>query len=754
MKKYIILYTSCLLSFAALTFASDKNSAAEKDSTSADVTELVMVIGYQDNIKDMQGSAQLVTKDEIRQQNYDDINRALSKVPGVYVREEDGFGLFPNISLRGVDTTRNAKLTMMEDGIMIAPAPYSAPAAYYSPTAGRMSGLEVLKGSSQIKYGPHTTGGVINYLSTPIPNKRKFYLKSTFGSFNEFRNHAYIGNSITSKAGKFGFLVEGFARQNDGFKRIDETPDFKEGDKTGFKKFDTTAKLSWQPNTNLYQLLELKFGSSNLNANETYLGLSTEDFRLNPNRRYSASRFDNIDSEQSQLSLRYSISPNNYLDVVTTLYQTEFKRNWYKLSKINGENPAIVMVTPGVLQDCMQGLAACDLTIRANNRRYSSNGIEAAMFSRFSTGEIEHEIMLGIRQHKDDITRFQWQDIYSQAENGTISTITAGIPGAAGDRYQKTNALAVFIQDTMDIGNWSITPGIRYEMLDQISEDPGGTLQSTGASGRDGKNSFNMQALGVGANYQFNQNWNVFGGIHTGFSPPSPRATRSGLDPETSTAIELGLRYSNYSQSLAIEATVFHTSFKDLIVIDNIGGAGTGDSENFGEVDSQGLEFAVQFDAGLAYGWDLSNPYYFSMTYTDATQQNNAQSTDPESIFSFGQQGNKIPYIPDLTFSLGTSLEAERWGVFLSGNYVSDTYTSASNVVEQVNGNGVADARFGKTDSYFVLDFSTQYHINDKVKVFAGIQNLLDDKYIVSRQPDGVRGGMPRFLYTGIAIDF
>ena len=196
----------------------------------ASVLDKIMVIGNPANIEKIPGSAQVVTKEDIRQQNYDDINRVLRKVPGVYVREEDGFGLFPSISLRGVDTTRNSKITIMEDGVMMSPAPYTAPAAYYSPTAGRMSGLEVLKGSSQIKYGPHTTGGVINYLSTSIPTKEKAYLKSTFGSFNEQRTHAYVGNTFDAgDAGQFGILLEAYRRQSDGFKKIDESDDFRSG---------------------------------------------------------------------------------------------------------------------------------------------------------------------------------------------------------------------------------------------------------------------------------------------------------------------------------------------------------------------------------------------------------------------------------------------------------------------------------------------------------------------------------------------
>ena len=733
--------------------------AAEKEPAEAEnrasVLDKIMVIGNPANIEKTPGSAQLVTKEDIRQQNYDDINRVLRKVPGVYIREEDGFGLFPSISLRGVDTTRNSKITVMEDGIMMSPAPYTAPAAYYSPTAGRMSGVEVLKGSSQIKYGPHTTGGVINYLSTPIPTKEKAYLKSTLGSFNEQRTHAYVGNTFDAgSAGQFGVLVEGYRRQSDGFKRIDETPDFRNGEDTGFDKTDTTLKLSWEPNTSIYQRLEFKYGASDLDANETYLGLSQTDFNADPTRRYSASRFDNIKSEQEQTSLRWSISPTDEIDVITTVYQTDFKRNWYKLSKIDGQKPPGVMETPGTAQACMKGNAACDLKVKANNRSYQTQGIESVGYFRFGTDDVQHEVMAGIRLHQDEITRFQWEDTYAQAANGTITNMTPGVPGDAGDRFQKTEALALFVQDTIDIGALTVTPGVRYEMLDQISEDPKGTLQSAGGTkGRDGSNSFNVSAYGVGAAYQFNDQWTGFGGIHTGFSTPSPRGTRGGLDPETSTAFEIGTRYTNAPKAFAAESTFFYTAFKDLIVIDNVGGTGTGLDENFGEVDTYGLEFALQYDAGLANNWGISNPSYLSVTYTNAEQKNDSTSTDAESIFSYGKAGNAVPYIPELTLSLGTGIESKKWGAFISGNYVSETYTSANNVANQINGAGDPDARYGKTDSYFTTDLTAFYRINDTVKLFGGVQNLFDEAYVVSRQPDGARGSLPQFVYAGIEMD-
>ena len=580
------------------------------------------------------------------------------------------------------------------------------------------------------------------------------------GSFGELRTQAYVGNTIDTAAGKFGFLVEGYRRKNDGFKTIDKTADFRDGDDTGFTKTDGVIKLSWEPDTEIYQRLEFKYGRSELDANETYLGLSEADFKADPLRRYAASRFDNIETEQDNSYLRYAVSPTDNLDSITTLYSTDFKRNWYKLKdlrNVNGNTIGLSAALAGAQNeeglDCLKGELSCTLRVRANNREYEARGIESVGYYRFGSESVQHEVSAGVRFHQDEVRRFQWDDDFTQEANGTISGMTPGTPGDAGDRLQQTDALALFVQDTINVGRWTFTPGIRYEILDQTSEDPKGTVQGLSSkSGRDGENSFNMTAGGLGVAYQFNDSWTGFGGVHRGFSPPSPRSTRSGLDPETSTAFEAGARYTNARQALAAEAVAFYTDFEDLIVVDNIGGAGSGNDENFGEVTAYGLELAAQYDAGIANGWKLNNPWFINLTYTNAEQQNDAQSTDAESIFSFGRTGNKVPYIPELQFSIGTGIESKHWGAFITGNYVDETYTSANNVSNQVNGNGDPDARFGKTDSYFLTDVSAFYRVSKTVKVFGGVQNLFDKEYVVSRQPHGSRPGMPQFVYAGIEL--
>ena len=351
-----------------------------------------------------------------------------------------------------------------------------------------------------------------------------------------------------------------------------------------------------------------------------------------------------------------------------------------------------------------------------------------------------------MRYHRDQEDRFQQNDVYNQDATGAITSVTFGALGSQADREDEVTALAFYMEDRVELGDWWFTPGIRYEYLDleRVDYNAGTTKDDD----------LDLLGGGIGIGYNITSEFQAFGGVHFGFSPPSPGgAINNNLEEETSTSYEIGLRYASSNQVLTAEAVGFLTEFEDLIVVNNIGGTGTGNDENFGEVESLGLELSGQFDLGLARDWSFSNPYFVAFTYTDAEQQNNSSSTDAESIFSFGSAGNEVPYIPEYQLTVGSSVKFSRWGASVRASFVDETFTSASNVSGEVNGLGAADARFGQTDSYQIVDIAAYYDVKSDVQIFAGIQNLFEEEYIVSRQPHGPRPGAPRTWYIGFQVE-
>jgi Fe(3+) dicitrate transport protein len=728
------------------------HAAPAVETNQTDQAATITVIGSRLAVYELPASGEYLDSSDIRTHSYNNLNILARKMPGVYAQEETGTGLLPNISLRGVDTHRSQKVTLMEDGVLTAPAAYSAPSAYYAPTLGRMHGLEVMKGSSQIKYGPHTTGGVINYLSTPVPNKNTAYLKGSYGTDNDMRFHGYFGDSQTTTAGTVGYLAEIYHHQMDGFKTI-KTPLGNDGD-TGFDKTDYMLKLSWDPKTENHQQFEAKIGYTEFDANETYLGLSEEDFEADPFQRYAASQFDHFSGEHFRAYLKHYAELDNDMNLTTMAYYNNYHRNWYKLNDImdvQGEAPGKVnlanaIALGGNYLDTLKGRNGGSWNLRANNRDYELYGVQSALGYDFDTGDVAHYLQTGVRLHVDSASRFQWQDEYQVDDIGNVTNIAYGAKGAAGNRDQQAAALAVHLQDEMNVGHLTVTPGVRYEHIENEYIDR--NADNTTHNG-----SMDIYALGMNAKYDVTDGMMLFGGLYRGYSVPSPYDNlNKDMDEETSLGCELGSRFRK--RSFNAQLIGFFTRFDDLISGGYVGGDTDTDGANAGSVNSAGLELSASFDAGEHYGWGFKNPYWMAFTYTHARLAEDTNIDDAGNIFVDGEKGNRVPYIPDVQLSCGTGLDFGRVGVDLSLMFVGETYTTANNTSDQVDSAGNPDARYGKTDAHVILTASGYYRVQKNTKLFINLHNMLDQEYVASRHPYGPRPGQPISALIGLEVAF
>lgn len=710
---------------------------------------VMTVVGSKEDVWGMAGAAAYVDVAEIREQGLPNVNHVLGKVPGVYVREEDGFGNFPNISLRGADGTRSEKVTVMEDGVLAAPAPYSAPAAYYTPRVGRMSGVEVLKGSSQVKYGPQTTGGVINYLSTPVPEEATGYLRSTYGDHGTWLGHGYWGDTVETEAGRVGYLLELFGQVSDGFREIPGS-----GRGTGFELFEPMLKVVWEPATALRQRLEFKAGYTSFEADETYLGLTEMDVRINPDGRYAASAFDHMDSTNWRSYLKWTAEPTDDLRLESAAYFNRFERNWYKLDRAKfGATPARalhqVLAEPayanelGVVRGVLPGM----IEVKANNRAYDSYGWQNQAVYAFEAAGLEHEVSAGLRLHHDNQRRNHWLDRYAGNGAGGFSPIPGQsfITAGQDDRLEEVTALAVYVEDEIRFGKWTLRPGLRHEWLDMKY-----TNFAAPAQNREGDEELWMG--GSAATYEIGENDTLYGGIYRGVSSPSPQAVLvNGVEEEESIGYELGWRHRR--EALAGELTAFFTDFDNLISTDNGLGLGGIATQNAGAAEVWGFEGALTYDPGAAHEWGFGLPVDVSATWTSAEFKDTTAGLagGGDNIYEGGRAGNEIPYLPEWKLGAGIGLVFENWGLRLDASYVSSTWGTGYNGQPRA---GVQTSRDGKIDSLLLVDFAAHYRVCENFTLLAGVQNIFDERGIVSRIPEGPRANAPRMIYAGFEANF
>ena len=714
------------------------NNEIAKDSVTA-LDEVIIrsntILGNKFVAKNRTGAAYYLSTDDLAKFNYTDINRALNKISGINFYEEDGFGLRPNISIRGTSPERSSKIAVMEDGVLISPAPYSASSAYYFPSIARMQAVEVLKGSSQIQYGPYTTGGAINFVSTEIPENLSGKITTSFGSFNTGQAHLTLGDSFNN----FGYMIEYLNFNSDGFKSLGNELN------TGFDINEITSKIRFKSSekAKIKQSTELKFHSYDEISNETYLGLTENDFENDPYLRYPGSEKDKMDAEHIQFLLTHELSFTDKFKITTNAYHNGFKRNWYKLDDVvfenNSQKISKVISDPEKFSghiSILKGLLDSEnsLKVKANNREYVSKGVQTKIdYHWYGKNNSFNDLEIGFRVHYDEEDRFQWEDKYN-ITNGSMSLNTYGDKGSQGNRISSANSFASYLMYKYKIKDFTITPGIRYESIKLERNDYGEsnpTRDLNDVSFR--KNEVSVIIPGIGVNYTLNNKLSIFGGIHKGYSPPGSSV---GQKAEESVNLELGARFS--LNKLNAEIIAYQNDYSNLLGNDlaATGGFGELDPFNAGKALVNGLELLLTSE--IIESNKISIPFSFSYTLTNAKFLTDFGST--QDIWGEVSNGDRIPYIPQHQLNSNIGFKTNKFEINLNGNYNGKFSTIADGSIE--------------IPSYFIFDISFKYKVKPGITFTSKAINLFDENYSVSRAPAGLRPGHPFGFYGGFEYVF
>ena len=756
---YRTLTSALVLALAATAssaLAGDEPSTAAPNPTAEDPAILapIVIVGSAAGARAVGGSATYLDEAALQTFAYADVNRVLRQAPGVVLQEEDGFGLRPNIGIRGSGTDRSARVALMEDGVLIAPAPYAAPAAYYFPRLARMTGVEVTKGPGAIKYGPLTTGGAINLTSTPIGGGADEGLVGRAsllgGDFGGVRAHGAIGGWIeTGTDWQVGGQIELLHEQSDGFKRLDN------GGSTGFDIDDAVFRLGLRtaPGAGMAQALTLKYQTLTERSDETYVGLTLADFAADPYRRYAGSQVDVMNVDHDTLQLSHSLDLTASVNLTTTAYRHDTARAWYKLNDVrNGAgtgwvgigtvlaDPAAHAVSLGILRgDAGVVSGPQGLRVRNNNRTYVSEGIQSVLTTRFDTGGVSHELELSARYHQDSEDRFQRDDVY-RMNDGVMELTTRGVDGAQTNRVGEAEAWAFFARDTIRAGRLTVTPGLRYESIDLRRID-----YPTSPPGRDAptrviETGFDVWIPGVGATYELTDSVLLVAGAHRGFANPG---TGSDADPETSWNYEAGLRYDGV---VSLEAIAYLNDYDNLLgscTASTGGGCVIGDQFSGGAVEVRGLEVTASWDAGEHFGRGFGVPLSLVYTLSDGEFLTSFSSAyEPWGVVT---SGDELPYLPRHQLTLNAGLDFDRWSLNASVNRVSETRATA--------GSGPIAAG-DRIEARTLLDLAATVELTSQASLFASVQNVTDEVYNVGFSPAGARPGAPRLAMAGVRLSF
>src|SRR5688500_5227966 len=535
------------------------------------------------------GSVDIIDNNTLESSRVLSSSEALRKVAGLNVRDEEGFGLRPNIGIRGLNPTRSTKVLLLEDGLPLTYAPYGDNASYYHPPIDRFESVEIVKGSGQILYGPTTVGGVINYVTPAPPISPSGFLPLMGGNRDYFNGHINYGGTWRNT----GLLFD-YTRKQGELARQDQ--------RSGINDLNFKSVSAF----GMKHALTLKANYYGERSNITYTGLTETEYRANP--RQSIFRNDFFDGDRFGGSITHAYVPSNDITLTTNIYGSIFYRDWWRQSSNSGERPNRLNTLAGGDPDCR---SMADLHRTCGNqgrlRKYYARGVASRLRANFAFLGINNEADFGGRIH------FETQD--RQQQNGDTPNARSGVVVENNER--KNSAYSAFFQNRFLLSDWTITPGIRVEHVKFQRTN----RLANGGAGVTGRTELTQVIPGIGVSYHPTSKITAFAGVHRGFAPPRTEDIINNatggtvdLDSELSWNYEVGIRTLPVT-GVQIDATVFRMDYENQIVPASLAGGVGSTLTNGGATLDVGLELRAQVDSAPITR--SAHDVYVGLSYTD-----------------------------------------------------------------------------------------------------------------------------------------
>ncbi|MBT0888659.1 MULTISPECIES: TonB-dependent receptor family protein [Acinetobacter] len=692
-KRYFLKNPIVMSGLLFSSFVPNLYAAPEQEQKSM-VLPTIQVIGSQeDAVSKIPGAAVIVDQEQIKQVIPTSTEDILKRVSGVYVKPEEESAVVANIGMRGISSA-DYKTLILEDGVPVAPGLFVGNGRYYNPRVQRMDSIEVMKGSSALRYGPLNIGGVINY-RTKQPEDGAL-VDVSVGSWDTYKTTVELGGSSPNKDSNVGAILSW--AKSDGF--MDK----------GYEMKDAVIKAGTAIGDN--QWLGVKFTHYENDANISYRGQFLGEYQ---NEKESNPAPDDwFLTERNSFDVNHRWNINDDMELQTLFYWSEMNRDYWRYDVDGSASKA---AGQWIYKDTLNG----------NNRAFERIGAETRLVAKHTLFNIPGEAEIGLRLMNEKM-----DDVTIKATRATPRTGTVD-----KDVQDSAKSVALYAQNRFDITDQlSVTPGVRIEHYEQQRED-----KKTSAS----VETSNTEVMpGLGMTFQLDPAVQLYGSVYKAFSPALNGDSLSSLqdqklDAETAVSWELGLR--GQQDALRYEVTAFRMDFDNQIIPANSNS--DFQNTNGGKTYNQGLEGAVNLE--LDNGFDV----FANLTWVIDAQFKGDRYNKNGTLKS--RDGDRVPYTPEWVANLGLGYTYAGLRTQLSANYTGSQFTDELNtkpIVENTSGFFT-----GKINGYTTVDLTTRYTLNDQVEFYGAVKNLADKRYIASLR-QGIYVGPERSLEAGVRYRF
>nr|WP_298143132.1 TonB-dependent siderophore receptor [uncultured Pseudomonas sp.] len=559
------------LSLLSLTIAHCAFAEARKEQ--ATLTPMVIkgdVLGSASDkeVLSYAGSRSVVDSEELSKASVRGLDDALQRVPGIKVFDETGTGALPQISVRGLYESRSGRAQVLSDGIPLSLAPYGQTSLSLFPqTMATVDRIDIVRGGAAVQYGPNNVGGVINFISKPIPQTWQTTLqeKATFAPGGRSLWDSYIGTG--------GYLTENFGLQLDlntvsgEYGREHSDSDVQNYRLRGQWDIDDTRSLS--------------FGVQRYIADLDLAGaLSVADYKDDP--RQSTRNLDRFEGDTDRVWGTYS----QYLGAIGPFDAVEF--SWTNFAHNSYRNFLVGLpFTPD----------AEPTTFQDAPRDFRVWGSEPRLSLSIDGDKVSQTWLLGARLVKEDV------DFKVNREN-----LSTGAHSVIRDWTFDDEAKAVYLSNELKLldGRLTLTPGVRYEHARMEYAD--------GVSGVERETVAEEWLPGLSAGYQLNDDWFVYANAQRSLRVPQITSIVKDGDVAAELAwnYETGVRYTPWN-GLRVDLGLYRIDFDDQIEYNRSNDR----FENLGSTRHQGIETEVFWTPAALPTLDLHAGY----AYLDSEQR-------------------------------------------------------------------------------------------------------------------------------------